>query len=142
MVFMEKKSWQGFSLLEVMAALAILAMTVTSLLVVRNNAILAAGKACELQRVKLLLEQKMGEIVLGIETRGSGNFQDSGYGEYWWSAVAETVVLNIPKANPVHPVLLKKITLTVKGRDAKQGQQLTGYFLQESSEDASEENDN
>ena len=56
---------KGFSLIEVMVALAIMAVAVTTLLVIRNNAVIDAGIAVKVRRKNMLLEQKMADIKNG-----------------------------------------------------------------------------
>lgn len=130
-------------MLEVMVALAILSLSVTTLLVIRNNSIEQAGKARELRRTKILLEQKMGEIVSGIEKRKSGSFQEEGYQNYVWSVDSkETKVRSSPDTTgKIHEVGMTKVTVYIRHKDAenKFHQSMEAYFLTENPEDAPEE---
>ncbi len=57
----------GFSLLEVILALAILAGALAILSEVARNAMLYAGRSRDLAQAQLLCESKMAEILAGIE---------------------------------------------------------------------------
>ncbi|NUM33936.1 MAG: prepilin-type N-terminal cleavage/methylation domain-containing protein [Candidatus Brocadiae bacterium] len=140
---MKIKNIKGFSLLEVMVALAILSLSVTTLLVIRNNSIEQAGRARELRRTKILLEQKMGEIVCGMEKRRSGGFQEEGYQNYVWSVDSkETKVRSsADPAGKIHEIGMTKVVVYIRHKDAqnKFQQSMEAYFLAENPENAPEE---
>lgn len=79
----------GFTLLEVILALSILAMAVVLLLAVRNESIETATHALELRRLQMLGDWKMGQVLAGEEENVSGDFRDEDldrdYEEYRWS---------------------------------------------------------
>ncbi len=139
------RSKKGFSLLEVMVALAILSLSVTTLLVIRNNSIEQAGKARELRRTKILLEQKIGEVISGIETRGSGAFQEEGYQNYVWTMEKKPTQVRALSPDLTgkidYEVGMTKVTVTIRHKDAenKFQQSMEVYFLTENPEDAAEE---
>ncbi len=131
----------GFTLMEVMVSMAILAIAVTTLLVIRNDAIKEASRAKEARRLKMLLEQKMGEIVVGLEKKTSGYFADEGYQNYIWQADIKIVSL---KSQPdalkkeVQSINLKKITLTIRDKEieSSKGQTIETYIFEENPENA------
>lgn len=121
---------KGFSLVEVMVALAILAIAISSLLVVRNNAIKDAKKAMEIHRMRKLLEQQMGKIASGLEKKTSGTFSESGYPNYTWRvSVKKTDPLSTRDANgQAHEISLEEVTLVVRNTLNDETVSLTGYF--------------
>lgn len=138
---------KGFTLLEVMVALALLATAITTLVVVRNNSILQASEAKENRRMTILLGQKMGELVSGIEKKTHGDFQDSGFENYNWSCtitelpVESHVDLNTSEETQqkVFSVTMKKIVLTVKHkRNEEIISTVEAHILKENPEDAEE----
>ena len=109
-----KKPIRGFSLIEVMVALAILVSAVGSLLIVRNNAIKEASMAVEARKLKRLLEQQMGKIAMGIEKNSSGNFRDVGLPDYRWrSEIEDEILRSKDKNGKEYRIVLKKVTLVV-----------------------------
>ena len=113
---MRKIKQKGFSLLEVMVALAILAFGITSLLIIRNRAFDQAGYAIRSRRISLLLEQKMAEISVGQEEDGEGDFTEQGYEEYTWEAeiVEEEIVHSDPEViDKKYVVRLRRVELTI-----------------------------
>lgn len=142
MLSSQKRSRQGFSLLEVMVALAILSLAVSTLLVIRNNSIEKAGRSRSLRKTRILLEQKMGEIAMGIEKRTSGSFTEAGYENYVWSAEIREIRQRsaVDVEGKIHEVAMKKVTVTVrhKASENKSEQKLEAYFLKENPEDAIE----
>lgn len=138
-----KRLCEGYSLLEVMVAIAILAMATSSLLIVRNDTISEAARALEARKVRIFLEQKMGEIASGIETKSAGIFKLAP--SYRWKSFATKA--NITSSNTSkgsHQVQIKKVTLMVwKGGSAAKKETLEAYFLVKNPEDAkNEENKN
>lgn len=130
---------QGFSLIEVMVALAILALAVSALLIVRNNAIKEAIKTSELRKIAILVQQKMGELVVGLEKGSSGTFVEEGYRNYLWQTTIRNLSWAIQADGKQYQVPYKEITLVVQDRERKYSQTLVGYFLVENSEDAEQE---
>ena len=140
---MKLRNNQAFTLLEVMVAMAILAMAVTTLLVVRNNSIDQAARAIEIRLIRTLLEQKTGEIASGIEKGSSGVFAREGYPEYaWHSHISKTrLKSSADTEGKVHEAVLNKITVRVdKPRSIeKHSQTIVLYLLAEKPEDAEKE---
>lgn len=137
-------SKRGFTLLEVMVSIAILALAVTTLLVVRNDAIKEAANAIEVRRVRTLLEQKMGELFSGLEKNTSGVFRNEGYPEYVWRASISEVKVRSSAPDTegrTHEVVLKKISVLVQNQvsDKKFSQTLDAYFPEKRSEDVEEQ---
>jgi prepilin-type N-terminal cleavage/methylation domain-containing protein len=67
---------RAFTLLEVMAALAITSIALTVLLVERNVSVRRTARTNDRRVALQLAEEKIHEIVLGLETGGSGTFDD------------------------------------------------------------------
>jgi hypothetical protein len=122
-----------------MVAMAILAMAVTSLLIVRNNAVKDAIKAGELRKMAILLQQKMGEVAVGLEKGSGGAFSEEGYRNYSWQVSTRMQPVSLQSDNLQHRVMLKEVTLVVKDSEGKCSQSIVGYFFTESPEDADEE---
>jgi len=74
----------GFTLLEVMAALAIVAIALTVLLVERNVAVQRTSRTNDRRVAMQLAEEKLNELVLGLETGSAGDFEDPP--NFRWSA--------------------------------------------------------
>jgi prepilin-type N-terminal cleavage/methylation domain-containing protein len=80
----------GFTLAEIMVAVAILGVCLVSLLVVRNRSLAGALEARNLLIAVSLAEQKMGDIVVeGGGHGGAGVFPE--HERFMWRAAAETV---------------------------------------------------
>ena len=138
---------KGFTLLEVMVSLALLATAITTLVVVRNNSIQQASEAKENRRITILLGQKMGELVSGIETKTHGEFQENGYENY----NSSWTITEVPVESHVDPntseetqqkvfsVTMKKIVLTIKHkRNEEISSTIEAHVLKENPEDAEE----
>lgn len=126
-----KRNTFGFNLLEVMVAMAILAMAISTLLIVRNNAIKDAGNAIEMNKIRKLLEQQMGKIAAGIETNNNGDFSSLDYPNYIWRATIEKISpISVRDVNgKLYQISLRKITVAVKNRRRPgPGISLVGYF--------------
>ncbi|MHC4779865.1 MAG: prepilin-type N-terminal cleavage/methylation domain-containing protein [Planctomycetota bacterium] len=75
---------RGFTLLEVMAAVAIMAVALTVLLVERNVAVRRTAHTNDRRIACRLAEEKLNEILLGIEEGTAGEFDD--VPNFRWSA--------------------------------------------------------
>ena len=131
------RPFRGFTLLEVMVSIAILAMAVTTLLIIRNDAIKSAGKAIEIRKQRILLEQKIGEIVSGLEKGNSGVFRNEGFPECFWRAsLVDVSVKSSPDPEgKVHEVILKKVVVMVQNSSQPQfNQSIETYFFEKRSE--------
>ncbi len=118
-----RRSAAGFTLVEVMVSLAILAVAIITLVLIRNQSVVQSQEARELAIGARLAQQKMGELeVLPVEDRAdSGTFED--YPEYRWSKEIELEVLETSQAGSTEkPLEIWKVTLTVSwtGRDLDQ----------------------
>jgi general secretion pathway protein I len=74
---------KGFTLLEVMAAVAIMATALTVLLVERNVAVRRTARTNDRRIASRLAEEKIHEILLGIEQESAGSFE--AYPAFRWS---------------------------------------------------------
>lgn len=99
---------KGFTLLEVMIAVAILAVSLMALMNFQSQAILASSRAQRLSVVTLLARQKMGEVLLEIEQgipkgefpdekEESGVFEGEDFVDYYWSLKIKKVEIPTPE---------------------------------------------
>lgn len=138
---------RGFTLLEVMVALGILAMAITSLVIVRNEAIEQAISSKDTRKLKMLAELKIGEIVSGINTDKNlgGNFSGE-YEDYTWEIKKEPFPLSLSDKNQSQSqadsqnasVMLQKIRVTVQHQveNEKRSHFVEIYLLEKNPEDA------
>ncbi len=111
---------KGFTLLEVMIALAIMALSVTTLIVIRNDTVKMAARTIDIRRMRILGEQKAAEIVAGIERKTSGNFREEGYEEHNWTAKIGEMQVPLPgekQKDKSENVKLKQIELIIYSGD-------------------------
>lgn len=138
---MRTRCQHAFSLLEVMVAMAILAMAVSTLLVVRNNAIQQATTSVDIRRTQMLLQLQMGKIVAGLATHGSGDFRSAGYQHYRWRKTEQEAPLIVSgRDGKQYQIMMKRITLVLENSSTGQKlQQLSGYFPVKNPEDEERE---
>lgn len=112
----------GFTLLEVMLALAIVAVTIFALLYMRARAIERVTQARRMRTEWTLLQQKVGEyeeVLIDDVKDGteSGTFEDDS--TVTWERTTEKVTMDmIEKVDDDHPREMWKITLKVTERFA------------------------
>lgn len=75
----------GFTLLEVLAAVVLLGTTVTILLSAVSQGQVAQAHALESNRALWLCQRKLSEVAIGIETGSMGRF-DPPWGAFSWQA--------------------------------------------------------
>ncbi|MEX2665946.1 type II secretion system protein [Candidatus Uabimicrobium amorphum] len=109
------KRKSGFTLLEVMVALAILSIAVSTLLVIRNEAVEESIKAVQFRQLQNLLEQKMTEVISGVERRRGGDFRKEGFEYYEWDVKKRQKVLSTksPETQKEFSVKINEITVSV-----------------------------
>lgn len=99
----------GFSLLEVMVAVAILAVSFLALMNLQGRSSLAAGRAQRIAVSTLLARQKMAEVLLEIEKgipkgefpdarEEEGLFEEEDFPDYFWRLEVKSVSLPVPAA--------------------------------------------
>lgn len=120
----------GFTLLEVMVAIAILAIALTSLLASQNQSIHAADEANFSMVSAFLAQKKMTELLAepdGIYD-GSGDFGEQHPGYYWR---AETVTYTVPEEDVLEGTedLLTRIDLVVHNEDERRRFAVSRYVL-------------
>lgn len=97
----------GFSLLEVMVAIAILAVSLLAILNFQSTAVLSSGRAQTLTIATMLAQYEMGQILLEFEKEFgksrlpddrtvSGDFSDLGYPDYRWEVKLRRVDIPAP----------------------------------------------
>lgn len=111
----------GFTLLEVMVALAILSIAVSTLLVIRNEAVDESIKAVQFRQLQNLLEQKMTEVISGVERRSGGDFRKEGFEFFEWDVEERQKVLSTksPETQKEFIVKINEITVSVYHREDK-----------------------
>lgn len=97
----------GFTLLEVMIAVAILAVSLLALMNFQSHSLLASARAQKIEIATLLARQKMGELLLDIEQgipkgefpdekEESGTFEEAQYPDFFWQLKIKKVELPTP----------------------------------------------
>lgn len=114
------KKTAGLTLLEVMIALAILAISSSSLLLIRNEAVRQSIQAIEFRQCQNLLEQKMTEVMIGIEKRDSGDFRKEGFEHFKWTVDVRIKVLSAKGEQGSVSLNLKEIEVIVFHRDTEE----------------------
>ncbi len=121
---------KGFTLLEVMVAVAILAIALTSLLGSQSQSMFAATEADFAFASSLLARQKMAEILTSGEapTDASGDFEDSRPGYSW---KVEVVGADFTETELLAGTedLLRRIDLTIYTDGERRSFTLTRYVL-------------
>ncbi len=91
----------GFTLLEVMAAVAILALTLVVLLNVITNNVRSTTHSHMITTATFLARGKMVSLedkiiekgFQDLDEEGEGNFDEEGFGEFSWTSIVEKIVL-------------------------------------------------
>lgn len=126
---------EGFTLLEVMIAMAILAMSLTILLGSVNSGVVYGGNARDTTIAAFLAQEKMTELerkrdLLANNTSESGRFEDE-FERFSWEYTVRTdlsakqLVESVGTQIPFDPM---KVEVTVKWKD---GQKERSFVLQE-----------
>lgn len=129
----------GFTLVEVMVALAIIAVALLTLIVIRNNSVVEAQDAREITLAARLAQQKMGELeVLPVDEKtDGGNFED--WPDYRWTKEVALEVLETsqPGGTNQKPLEIWKTTLTVywPGREKEESISVLSYRLKKEDEE-------
>jgi type II secretion system protein I len=97
---------RGFTLLEVLIALAIIGATILSLQMICSRNIERADYANSKRMARMLARQKIEEIVLGLESDSSGEFEE--YPGFSWKSEE----ISAPVENTEESVV--QLTLTVR----------------------------
>lgn len=116
---------RGFTLLEVMIALAIVAISLVALLGLRNRDILLSRYASELMEATLLARQRITEVELaGFPELGerSGEFAEAD-GFRWQQQVLA------PELLPTLSDVVREVRMTVSWADEKEQVQLVAYVF-------------
>lgn len=114
----------GFTLLEVMIALAIVGITFVSLLGLRNRDIVLSNYSREIMEATLLARQKMTEIEMtGFPELGeaSGGFDET---KFQWR---EQVIA--PELLPALSNMVREVRVTVSWSDEKEKVDLVAYLF-------------
>lgn len=113
-----KKGNHGFTLLEVMVAMAIIAIALTAVLRLQSQSLSLASEARFYTTAPLLAQNRMARIMTASpeELRSdSGNFGD-GFSDYTWSSTIEDLTIEDPQdlLN-----LVKRVDLNVIWNDSE-----------------------
>jgi len=135
-----RRSQGGFTLVEVMIALAIIGITAVVLLDQRLQVVRDAGRARDLRTAWILAAQKMAELELdvtlwtGASTQSNGDFSEVNpdYATFYWDyqIVREPIDLsdpNDPKSEK-KPRELMRLTLVVRAQGLEEPVVLEGQF--------------
>jgi general secretion pathway protein I len=114
----KRQSDSGFSLLEVMIALAIVAIALVSLLGLSNRSILIQDKIQKLTQATLLAQQVMNERISGVDNRGTEEIAEDDFAEpfadfHWQISYQETLISRV-----------RQITVTVLWGAAEKNEQV------------------
>lgn len=121
----------GFTLLEVMVALAILALALTAIVGINGNAIRSHGYAKRVTVATMLARSKMADIESKYIEEGftsefdqvmEGNFEEEGWSDYRWKA--EIVKPDIDAANAT--ALVEMLVQKLMGDASSLGDQSSG----------------
>ncbi|HET6369555.1 MAG TPA: prepilin-type N-terminal cleavage/methylation domain-containing protein [Nitrospiria bacterium] len=116
---------KGFTLLEVMIALAIIAISFVSLLALRNRDLLLSGYSRDIMEATLLARQKMTEVELaGFPDLGElgGDFGEGS--RFRWN---ERVIA--PELLPTLSNVVREVHVTVSWSDGKERVELVSYLF-------------
>jgi general secretion pathway protein I len=116
---------KGFTLLEVMIALAIIAISFVSLLALRNRDLLLSGYSRDIMEATLLARQKMTEVELaGFPDLGElgGDFGEGS--RFRWN---ERVIA--PELLPTLSNVVREVHVTVSWSDDKERVELVSYLF-------------
>ena len=133
-----KRFTRGFTLVEVIVSMAILAMGLTTLLIIRNASLQQAAESIDTRRLNLLLRQKMGLIVAGVEKSSRGSFKGEDYKDYRWEVNIQNFDVSCQdEEGKVYTIKMKKVKLTVRNAaKPKQYKVMVNYVFKENPEDA------
>ena len=116
-----RKENRGFTLLEVMVAIALIAIALTAVLGSQSQSVSLAGEARFNTTATLLAQSKMAEIELqgpGDLTADSGDF-DEDFPGYTWNLSVSNVMYDRPENVSDH---LKQVDLTISWGEDEQFQ--------------------
>lgn len=123
---------RGFTLLEVMVAIAILAIALTSLIGSQNQALFVATEADFSFQSSLLARQKLSEILSATDTsfQASGDFGEDNPGFFWKAELTDPDFTDAELLEPIGPYL-RRLDLTIHTEDERRTFTLVRYFLVE-----------
>jgi prepilin-type N-terminal cleavage/methylation domain-containing protein len=79
---------EGFTLLEVMASVVIIGVAMAVIMTNRNETVRRVGITDNMRKATMFAQQKVSEILLGLETGSGGTFE--GREAYSWKLVEQT----------------------------------------------------
>jgi serine O-acetyltransferase len=123
-----KNEDRGFTLLEVMAAVVILAIALLALLHANNQSLLLKARAQNLTTATLLAQEKLSEISLdtaSLEDSEEGDFGEN-FPNWHWTLENEETDIPFDFAEAEEPVGLKKGESTVASRERASAQAAAG----------------
>ena len=120
----------GFTLLEVMVAIAILAIALTSLLGSQNQSMRAAHESEFAVATAFLAEKKMAELLAGGTDlfENSGDFGESHPNYFWQAEIVDANFIENELLQGTEP-LLKRIDLVVHDEGDRRRFTLSRYVL-------------
>jgi prepilin-type N-terminal cleavage/methylation domain-containing protein len=115
---------RGFTLVEILVALLIVATTIATLQVVSSATLRGAVETNRIRIAKMLLRQKAEEIAAGVEQGAGGSFE--GFPGYEWEASEQETPVTPESAGtqggqPVMPESVRTVTVLVRYPTAEGG---------------------
>lgn len=105
---------RGFTLLEVVFAVVIIATALLGLQAAMSGAILSAADSINRRAARTLARAKMEEILTEeIDAEGSGSFDEEGYAQFSWESRAEELGVGTAEGAP-SPQSVRVVTLEVR----------------------------
>lgn len=126
-----KQTRQGFTLLEVMIAISILAITFVALLGNQAKSVSLATEANFFLQAPLLASSKIAEYESGIEVleSSSGDFTDEAPGYTWTVEVADFSLDDNDEPQDNSAPKLQKLTITIQLKDTDYSYSTSYYHL-------------
>jgi prepilin-type N-terminal cleavage/methylation domain-containing protein len=104
-------SASGFTLVEVLVALLIVATTIAALQMVSSGTLKSAVETNRLRVAKMLLRLKAEEVISGVEAGTTGGFD--GFPGYEWEAVQQVTSVTPDDGSGAQPESVVTVTITV-----------------------------
>lgn len=125
-------SSRGFTLLEVMVALAILAIAITALFGSQSRSLSLAIEGKFNGSASLLAQEKLAEYASGIEelVDGQGDFGEGFSGFTWKTEVRDAEIDSLPLLNELKKGL-KRVDVTISWQDEGFSTTITEYLRSE-----------
>ncbi len=119
-----KRSEAGFSLLEVMIAIAILAVSLLAIFNLQSTSLIGSGRAQKISVATGLARQKMAQSLIELEAgmakgefpedkEDGGTFEEEKFPDYSWKLTVKKVEIPVPAAAEKEGDIMGKIFQTI-----------------------------